>query len=134
MSEHPVDYFQYHQALLIALYQFCCTQLPFVSDQASDTDQAFLQDLQKLSTASQHDDAYQVTGQALLSRIVANYAHITPHVSRDLFWFFGGDCLHFLSDEEITNYQKLDEILYEAETSNQVTDYPTAKAMAFKLH
>ena len=32
-----------------------------------------------------------------------------PVIERELFWFFGGECLHYLTDEEITQFQRIDE-------------------------
>ena len=49
-----------------------------------------------------------------------------------MFWFFGGECLHYMADEELALYQQLDEKLHE----NQVEplDYAEVKASIFQLH
>lgn len=128
------DYFTHHQALLQALCSHCKTQLPFSSDQASDVDREFLDSLQSLSQAAQGDEDYQFTGQSLIARIVAQYSHITPIVNRDLFWYFGGDCLHYMSDDEMAQYQQVDELLYSSSQEQAPMNYADAKARIFQLH
>lgn len=48
-------------------------------------------------------------GQELISQIFHRYPQIAHLVPRDLLWFFGGDCLHFMPDEEIALYQAKEE-------------------------
>lgn len=43
----------------------------------------------------------QYLGQDLISQVFHRYPQIAHLVPRDLLWFFGGDCLHFMPDEEI---------------------------------
>ncbi len=57
----------------------------------------------------------QYLGQDLISQVFHRYPQIAHLVPRDLLWFFGGDCLHFMPDEEIDLFQRLDERRYEAE-------------------
>lgn len=124
------NHFLHHQALLQSLYQHCRQQLPFSSEQASDTDREFLAALQQLAEAGQHSDSYNHRGQLLIGRIVANYPHITPAVNRDLFWYFGGDCLHFMADQEIALYQQLDQRLFDDDS----LEFAEIKAKVFQLH
>lgn len=74
---------------------------------------------------------YLELGQQLLSRLVSHFPAFTPHVQRDLFWFFGGDCLHFLSDEEIAKFQQLEERYHDA---GEDADYSDLRAREFGLH
>ncbi|MDP3367055.1 MAG: PA2817 family protein, partial [Pseudomonas sp.] len=46
----------------------------------------------------------QYLGQDLISQVFHRYPQIAHLVPRDLLWFFGGDCLHFMPDEEIALY------------------------------
>jgi len=46
-----------------------------------------------------------------------------------LLWFFGGDCLHFMPDEEIELYQTLDERRYQAEQQGEVFDWNQEKQL-----
>ncbi len=48
---------------------------------------------------------YEHQGRVVLTRIQSQLPELWPHVDRRLLWFFGGDCLHFLSDEEIDAFQ-----------------------------
>lgn len=90
----------------------------------------FIDRLQMLASAEASNDYFQQQGQYLLTQIVTHYPHITPEVSRDLFWFFGGECLHYMGDEELALYQQLDEVL----NDNLELDYLGAKSKVFKLH
>lgn len=128
------NYFKQHQELLAALYQYCCTQLPFCSEQASDSDRELLAALKQLSETAQYTQDYTFLGQSLLCRIISNYPHLTEHINRDLLWFFGGDCLHYMPDEQIALYQRLDELLHQAQQQGETLDFATAKAQVFQLH
>lgn len=131
MALHTLNnHFQHHRALLQSLYQFCKNELPFNSDQATDTDLEFICSLQALAEAEKYSEDYNYNGQQMICRIVANYPKITPTINRDLFWHFGGDCLHYMSDEEIDLYQQVDELLHE----NGSMEYSEAKAKLFQLH
>lgn len=48
---------------------------------------------------------YEHQGRVVLTRIQSQLPDLWPHVDRRLLWFFGGDCLHFLSDEEIDAFE-----------------------------
>lgn len=74
--------------------------------------------LDVLSNQAKTHEELAEAGQWLINTIVAAYPHLTPHVPRDLFWYFGGDCMHFLGDEEIAYFQAIDEALYLARTAD----------------
>ena len=90
--------------------------------------------LEALLALSAADPDYLYSGQQLICRIVAGYPHLTPLVPRDLFWFFGGDCLHFMPDEEIRQYQVLDERRVAAEEAGKAFNYERERAAVFGLH
>lgn len=71
----------------------------------------------------------QYLGQDLLSQVFHRYPQIAHLVPRDLLWFFGGDCLHFMPDEEIALYQALDERRYEAEENDEPFDWNQEKQL-----
>jgi len=50
-------------------------------------------------------------------------------VPRDLLWFFGGDCLHFMPDDEIAVFQQLEERRYEAEQNDKPFDWNLEKQL-----
>ena len=66
-------------------------------------------------------------GQDLICQVIHRYPQIAHLVPRDLLWFFGGDCLHFMPDEEITLFQALDERRYEAEQNDEPFDWEQEK-------
>ncbi|MGG2396093.1 PA2817 family protein [Pseudomonas sp. SH1-B] len=71
----------------------------------------------------------QYLGQDLISQIFQRYPQIAHLVPRDLLWFFGGDCLHYMPDEEIDVYQRLDERRFEAEENDEPFDWNQEKQL-----
>ena len=71
----------------------------------------------------------QYLGQDLISQVFHLYPQIAHLVPRDLLWFFGGDCLHFMPDEEIALYQALDERRFEAEENDEPFDWNQEKQL-----
>ncbi len=71
----------------------------------------------------------QYLGQDLISQVFHRYPQIAHLVPRDLLWFFGGDCLHFMPDEEIDLFQRLDERRYEAEERGETFDWNREKQL-----
>ncbi len=126
--------FNYHLNLLLAFQDFARQQAPFNSDLASADDAECLAMLDALCQASQYDESFTAAGQQFIARIVAGYSHLTPYVHRDLFWFFGGDCLHYMPDDEIEKYQQLDERRYEVEDAGEVFHFEDERAKVFGLH
>lgn len=68
-------------------------------------------------------------GQDLISQIFHRYPQIAHLVPRDLLWFFGGDCLHFMPDEEIEMFQALDERRFEAMENDEPFDWNQEKRL-----
>ena len=69
----------------------------------------------------------QYLGQDLICQVIQRYPQIAHLVPRDLLWFFGGDCLHFMPDEELDLYQQLEERRHEAELSGEPFDWNAQK-------
>ena len=69
----------------------------------------------------------QYLGQDLISQVFHRYPQIAHLVPRDLLWFFAGDCLHYMPDEEIALYQRLDERRFEAEANDEPFDWQHEK-------
>lgn len=121
----------YHRQLLIALQQTVAALPPFNAQQPAQEDQDFLALLSRLSEHPRACDEDVPLGEQMINTMVARYPHITPIVPRDLFWFFGGDCLHYLGDEEIAIFQQLDETYHEMVSQNaEATDYAILRASA----
>lgn len=71
----------------------------------------------------------QYLGQDLISQVFHRYPQIAHLVPRDLLWFFGGDCLHYMPDEELDLYQRLEERRYEAEQNDEPFDWHQEKQL-----
>ncbi|KAF1066968.1 MAG: hypothetical protein GAK45_01785 [Pseudomonas citronellolis] len=71
----------------------------------------------------------QYLGQDLISQVFHRYPQIAHLVPRDLLWFFGGDCLHFMPDEELALYQQLDERRWAAEEQGEAFDWTAEKRL-----
>jgi hypothetical protein len=71
----------------------------------------------------------QYLGQDLLCQVIQRYPQIAHLVPRDLLWYFGGDCLHFMPDEEIDLYTALEERRFEAEENEEPFDWDQEKAL-----
>lgn len=125
------DRITHHLQLLDELHRQCVRCLetdPLHNEQAN---RELLDSLEALRSAVAEGGDYGSPGQALIARIVAHYPALTSAVHRDLFWFFGGDCLHFMSDEEIALYQRLDEMLHEQGAD---ADYSALRTQVFGFH
>ena len=68
-------------------------------------------------------------GQDLICQVFHRYPQIAHLVPRDLLWFFGGDCLYFMPDEEIAIFQQLEERRYEAEQNDEPFDWNQEKQL-----
>lgn len=75
-----------------------------------------------------NDPQYVFDAQELLARFIRCYANLVPLIKRELLWFIGGECLHFLGDEELALYQQLEEHLYELDTKR--TEYNIAEEIS----
>jgi hypothetical protein len=69
----------------------------------------------------------------LIARLFASCPDIAPLYPRELLWFFGGDCLHMMPDQEIELYQQLDELRWEASAKGELLDYHGVRANLLKL-
>jgi hypothetical protein len=61
--------------------------------------------------------------------VIQRYPQIAHLVPRDLLWYFGGDCLHFMPDEEIDLYTALEERRFEAEENEEPFDWDQEKQL-----
>ena len=132
INELDKAYFEFHATLLSAFIEQIKIQPPFCLEDCSNEDQEFLLALNNLPHAGGSDLLIQ--GQYLLCKIVAGYSHLMPLLPRDLLWFFGGDCLHYMPDEEIHMFQKLDEQRQSANEKNESFSYANARLRGMALH
>ena len=124
------SYQQYHQNLIQRLIDHMRSAPPFDQGNTEDSQdkQQMLEHLDVLSNLKADFEQRQASGQWLITTIISHYPQHTPAVARDLFWYFGGDCLHFLGDEEISYFQQLDEAYHlaqsDVDTTNASISYP----------
>ena len=71
----------------------------------------------------------QYLGQDLICQVIQRYPQIAHLIPRDLLWFFAGDCLHYMPDEEIEMYQALEERRFEAEENEEPFDWNQEKQL-----
>jgi hypothetical protein len=111
----------------------------------SDADQAFNQNntilpqfdalIEQLKQPSvEQTDAAMFEGAQWMYRFLTLNPELAPAIHRDLLWFFGGECLHFMPDEEIERFQRLDDMEADALASGADFDRQQAKASIFKSH
>ena len=72
-------------------------------------------------------------GPGLVARLFTTYPDFAPTFPRDVLWFFGGECLHFMPDEEILEHQQLAELRTEAAARGEQLDLTAARAKLLKL-
>lgn len=105
------------------LRQRIAEHAPFDQPDLAEEELDFLEkwdDLMKNIQENTYD--YTFDSQEVLSRFIRCYANLVPLIKRELLWFVGGECLHFLGDEEIALYQQLEDHLYELDSQNKSYD------------
>lgn len=133
ISSYEQDYHNYHMSLLKRFIEQITPQAPFSTAFCSEEDHEFLREITALYSNPQGTQ-FLAKGQDLLCKVVAAYPHLMPLLQRDLLWFFGGDCLHYMPDEEIALFQRLDEMRHEAIATRNTFSYSEARAQVFGLH
>lgn len=101
------------------------------AEQVEETNHAlFLERFDELLNELNSDPvASQYLGQEIICQVFQRYPQIAHLVPRDLLWFFGGDCLHYMPDEEIEMYQLLDERRFIAEENGEPFDWAQEKQL-----
>lgn len=132
-NQYDKEYYIYHLDLLNAFITQIKQQPPFISEDVNADDEEFLTALDELACNSQAINWLE-NGQMLLCRIVGSYPHLMPLLYRDLLWFFGGDCLHYMPDEEISIFQQLDELRGAAKSENHSFNYQETRAKLLGMH
>lgn len=132
-SIYDQEYYTYHLELLAAFSAQIQQLPPFNLEFPSEDDQEFRIALAELQQQP-HGINFLEQGQLLMCRIVGSYPHLMPLLYRDLLWFFGGDCLHFMPDEEIVVFQELDEQREDAKQQRIPFSYREARAKLLGMH
>jgi hypothetical protein len=120
-------------------FEHCCTLLAeFAENLVTRTDQLpqehALRELAKAyqSLAETRDDLY-VRGRDLATRLFDTYPEFAPTYPRQLLWFFGGDCLHYMADDEIAEFQQLEELRLAAAARGETFNLRESRAKLLKL-
>lgn len=122
-------YLDHHLALLAHLRSILVA-LGDAEQVPEENHALFLERFDELLTqlpASPDENLY--LGQDLICQIIHRYPQIAHLVPRDLLWFFGGDCLHYMPDEELQMFQALDERRYEATQNDEPFDWNQEKQL-----
>ena len=128
------QYHNFHLQLLKQTYNQLITYPPFNQQELLPQEQSFLDDFEALIEQCQSFSAdYIESGQGFCIHWIRSYSELNPLLPRDLLWFFSGDCLHYMPDDEINQFQRLDELRFEAESKDLAFDYPKHRAIIFNL-
>lgn len=120
--EYHLQLLQHLRTILVALGD--AEQVP------EESHALFLERFDELLTLLPQDPLEsQYLGQDLICQVITRYPQIAHLVPRDLLWFFGGDCLHYMPDEELELYQTLEERRYEAEQNEEPFDWNLEKQL-----
>lgn len=120
--EYHLQLLQHLRTILVALGD--AEQVP------EESHALFLERFDELLTLLPQDPLEsQYLGQDLICQVITRYPQIAHLVPRDLLWFFGGDCLHYMPDEELELYQTLEERRYEAEQNDEPFDWNLEKQL-----
>jgi hypothetical protein len=125
-----LPYHRYHMALLKSLFDTLRAQSVLMEQVPEESNILFLERFDEMIgqlEAGDHDSLY--TGQEILCQIISRYPQIGHLIPRDLLWYFGGDCLHFMPDEEIAQYQLIDEHRAAAEERGEEFNWEQARQL-----
>ena len=121
---------QYREHCLEQLTRFAAHFFEQVKDSSPDDP---VRELARAFEGIAAGDGLYETGPDLVARLFSSCPQIAPSFPRELLWFLGGDCLHFMPDEELGMFQELDDMRLEAEQSGVHLDYQEARANLLKL-
>ncbi|WP_293267140.1 PA2817 family protein [Neptunomonas sp.] len=134
LSQMSNNYHDFHIDLLKQTYNHILQFTPFCQEELSTEESEFLQLFSELILqTTEFQESYIENGQNLITRWIRSYPELVPLLPRDLLFFFGGDCLHFMPDEELQLFQKLDEKRYTAESQGDTFEYSRERAIALGL-
>ncbi len=120
------SFHQFHLNLLKFGYNNLIKQPPFnesEEDYSTEADELLALFQETITLYQEHAAEAFDLGQVLMTRLVRNYPQMIQLLARDLLWLFGGDCIHYLADDEINDFQALDEARYIKEAQNEAYDY-----------
>lgn len=108
---------QFHQNLIIQFRD----SLTIHSDELDEDDKRFTDLLDVLCSDINTYQDEQPAGQKFVSIMISRYPQLTPQLPRDLLWYFAGDCLHYVEDKELEQFQALEEAFYAQASKGEAT-------------
>ena len=127
-------YHSFHIQLLEQTYNQLLSHYPFNGEDLLLQEQDFLDSfLQLIEQCKNFSEGYVENGQVFCISWIRAYSELTPLLPRDLLWFFSGNCLHYMPDEEIEQFQRLDELRFAAESAAEEFNYAAQRAKIFNL-
>ncbi|WP_415900491.1 PA2817 family protein [Neptuniibacter sp. QD48_11] len=122
----------HHLNFLKIAYNNFINRDPFKSETPTQDDLDFIEEFQQLieNFESQETGVYE-QGADFIDKAFRRYPELAHLIARDLLWFFGGNNLHNMTDDEIQKFQQLDEMRFEAEENDQEFDYINKRAGLF---
>ncbi len=84
-------------------------------------------------TALARGESIYEDGPGHITTLFTHAPEFAPLLPRDLLWFIGGDCLHFMPDEELAKYQALEDMRAAAAASGESFDYRAERAKLLNL-
>lgn len=120
--EHHLALLRHLRGILVALGE--AEQVP------EESHALFVERFDELIDALAHEAPENFyLGQDLLCQVFTRYPQIAHLIPRDLLWFFGGDCLHYMPDDEIDLYQQLEDRRHDAEANDEPFDWNQEKQL-----
>jgi len=122
----------HHLNFLKIAYNNFINRDPFKSETPTQDDLDFIEEFQQLieSFEAQETGVYE-HGADFIDKAFRRYPELAHLIARDLLWFFGGNNLHNMTDDEIQKFQQLDEMRFAAEENNEEFDYINKRAGLF---
>jgi len=89
--------------------------------------------VEQFTSLAQCPDSLLDEGPGLVARLFTTAPNLAETFPRDLLWYLGADCLHFMPDSEIDRYAELDEQRREAAERDERFPWRQARAAALGL-
>ena len=131
--DNDSQYIDYHHQLISLLRISLAKLVADGDEEAGSLPEDLIEKLDAIDSNEQAGEEFYQTGQEFICRLVGGFPQLTHLIARDLFWFFGGDCLHYMPDEEIEIFQQLDELRAIANAADEQFDYREARASVLQL-
>ncbi|EAR61831.1 PA2817 family protein [Neptuniibacter caesariensis] len=122
----------HHLNFLKIAYNNFINREPFKSEELVQDDLDFIEEFKELIEAfTESKPGVHDHGQDFIDKAFRRYPELAHLIARDLLWYFGGNNLHNMTDDEIAKFQRLDEMRFEAEDKGEEFDYINKRAGLF---